>query len=187
MVVIFCFPDSQHLEQAVANPRLGATTPPSLGGDLTSPPLGGRLQLACGTHQHQSCLQRLSFRPLVSVPCHRIPCTAADKPCGPAAWACRLPGIRCRRRLGISAQSDLQVAFSSESPVLDFDALSRASLMAVNLAGALTSSSAPAALTARADDPAVLQRRSSSRYETTMAAGGCTPRRIGLTSEDSGT
>src|SRR5258706_12093355 len=60
-------------------------------------------------------VSHLSWRPLLSVPYHRIPCTAQDRFCGRAALAALPRDSQCHCMPDIFAQSELRMAFSSES------------------------------------------------------------------------
>jgi hypothetical protein len=55
---------------------------------------------------------RLSWRPLLSFPCHRISYTEQDRFCGPAAQAALPSEILCRCMPDIFAQSGLRMASS---------------------------------------------------------------------------
>jgi hypothetical protein len=58
---------------------------------------------------------RLSWRTLLSAPCHHMPCTEQDRFCGRAALAALPRQTRCRCMPDIFARSDSRLAFSFES------------------------------------------------------------------------
>ena len=113
---------------------------------------------------------RLSYPSLVRAPCHRIPCTAADTVCGPAAqveWPLERP---CRRRPDSCAQPDLRHVISSES--LSHRTLpSDAPLMAANLTGPMSHVQRANALTAGAA-PQDEQPREGLKSATVVAILG---------------